>query len=182
MTVATPTPGIFFYREPAKIVMDVIQQSLGLTSSQVVFSNQKLFIPTAGPLVVVRYLGPSKIISNVDEWMDVGGVFTEVQSITMRHLLQIDIMSYDQTARVRKEEIAMAMNSLLSEAQQELYNMNIARNCAPFLDTSFLEETKRVTCFTTTIATVSVNQKSQPVGDYYTDFSRAVPPQDFVSS
>lgn len=157
--------------------MDVIQQSMGLKDSQVIFSNQKIFIPTPGPLIVVRYLGPSKLICNVDESMDIGGVFTEMQTLSMFHLLQIDIMSYDDVARLRKEEIAFAINSLLSEAQQEMYNMNIARHTGTFLDTSFLEETKRITCYTTTVATVSVQQKQQPVGNYYTDFSKALPPE-----
>jgi hypothetical protein len=175
------TVGVFTYREPAKIVADIIQQAMGLTAGQVMLSNQKNFIPIAGPLIVLSYIGPSKVISNVDEWTDVGGVFTEIQSVTMQHLLQIDIMSYDSSARTRKDEIIFAIRSLLSEAQQELYQMNIARQPGPFLDTSFLEETKRVTCYTTTLATVSVNQKSQPVGDYYVDFSRAVPPQIVVN-
>ena len=172
----------FLYREPAKIVADVIQQSMGLMASQVVLSNQKIFIPTPGPLIVVRYVGPSKIISNVDEWTDIAGTFTEVQTMCMWHLLQIDIMSYDDTARLRKEEIAFAVNSLLSEAQQEMFNMNIANFTGSFLDTSFLEETKRITCYTTTISTTSVLMKQQPVQDYYVDFTRAVPPQIAVNA
>ena len=180
MTVATPIPGTFLYREPALIVQDLIQQSMGLTDAQVIFSNEKIFIPTIGPLVVVRYIGPSKIICSVDEFDSVNNV--EVQSLTMAHRLQIDIMSYDTTARLRKDEIAFAINSILSESQQELYNMYIAKFTGAFMDTSFLEETKRVYCFTTDLATISVNQKTQPTGDYYQDFSKAVPPQVVVNA
>ena len=172
----------FLYREPAKIVQDVIQQSMGLSDGQVMFSNQKIFIPTPGPLIVVRYLGPAKIISNVDEWSDVAGVLTEIQTMCMWHLLQVDIMSYDDVARLRKEEIAFAVNSLLSQAQQEMFNMNITRHMGSFLDKSFLEETKQITCYTSTISTVSVLMKQQPVKDYYQDFSRAVPPKLAVNA
>lgn len=169
---------VFVYREPTLIVQDIIQEGMDLTDGQVMCTNQKYFIPTDGIFIVVSYVGPSRVISSVNEYADnEESEFTETQSLTMLHLLQIDVMSYGDEARTRKEEIIFAVHSLFSEMMQEQFNMQIARQPGPFLDTSFLEETKRITRYTTTLVTTSVNRKIKPVGDYYTDFSRAVPPE-----
>lgn len=176
MTLPMPVSGQFNYREPALILKDIIMQSLGLSVAQIMLSNQKVFIPTNGPFVVLRYLGPGRVISNVDEWSDIGGDFTEIQTMTIQHTIQIQILSYDSSAFNLKEQIIFAINSLLSQSQQELWNINIARHPSPFLDTSYFEDTGMVTCYTTTVQTVSVLQKQLPVLDYYNDFSRSVPP------
>lgn len=150
----------FTYREPGKIVADVLQSELELKASQVTFTNQKWNIPTKGILIVVSYVGPSKVIANLNEWQDDGdGGLNEVQSLTMAHMVQIDILGYGNDVRTRKEEIAMALRSIFSQQQQELYNMQIARQPSGFMDTSFLEETKMCTRYTTTIITTSVLQK-----------------------
>lgn len=167
----------FVYREPGKIVADILQSEMGLAEGQVMFTNQKYFIPTDGLLIVVSYVGPSKAIANVNEWIDDGfNGLNEIQSVTMAHLIQIDIMAYGNEPRVRKEEIAMALHSLFSQSQQEKFNMNIARQPGAFMDTSFLEATEIVTRYSTTIITTSLNVKQKAVSDIYTDFSRAVPP------
>lgn len=169
--------GDFVYREPSKIVQDIIQHEMELANGQVMSTNQKFFIPTDGLFINISYVGPARVIASLDEWADNDkSEFTETQSITMLHMLQIDIMSYDDSARTRKEEIIFAVHSLFSEAQQEMFAMQIARQPGPFVDSSFLEATKMITRYTTTIVTTSVNRKIKPVGDYYTDFSRAVPP------
>lgn len=169
------------YREPGLVVQDILQSELGLTAGQVMFTNQKYEIPTVGLLIVVSYIGPSKVISNQNEWgSDGAGGLTEIQSLCMLHQLQIDIMAFNNPsgtndARTRKEEIAMAIHSLFSQSQQELYSMQIARQPGPMMDTSFLEETEILTRYTCTLATTSALQKSKPA-NYYSDFSRAVPP------
>lgn len=159
----------FVYREPGKIVQDIIQSEMGLLDGQVMFTNQKIFIPTDGLYIVVSYVGPSKVVAVNSGWDGTGLDLVEVQSINMLHMIQIDIMSFDDEARTRKEEIAMALNSIFSEQQQELYNMQIARHIGAMIDRSFLEETKMVTCYTMTVLTSSVNRKTKNV-DYYSNF------------
>lgn len=166
----------FVYREPGKILQDVLQSELSLAEGQVLFTNQKYFIPTDGLFIVVSYIGPSKVIASNSEWIDNGAGLIERQMVAVDHWLQIDLMSFDESARTRKEEVMMAVQSLFSEQQQELYSMNIARHPGPFMDTSFLEETKMITRYTTTIRTKSVLRKEREIQDIYTDFSRAVPP------
>jgi hypothetical protein len=172
------TTAVFVYREPTKIVADILASEMTLDPKQVIHTNQKWIIPTNGIFIVVSYLGPSKIICNMNEGADnPASVFTETQTLVAVNMVEIGIMSFDNSARIRRDEVAMALRSLYAQKQQELYAMNIARNPGPFMDTSFLEATKMVTRYTTTIVTTSVNMKTKPVGDYYLDFSRAVPPQ-----
>ena len=173
------------YREPGKIIRDVLISELGLTSGQVLFTNQKFEIPTLGLFIVLSYVGPSKIVSNLNEWQDDGaGGLTEIQSLTMVHMVQIDIMAYNDAeggtqARARKEEVAMALRSLFSQSQQEKYSMQIARQVGAIMDTSFLEETEMMTRYTMTVLTTSSLIKTKPVDSYaafplngYTDVSK----------
>jgi hypothetical protein len=155
--------------EPGEIVGQVLLSEMELNPGQVMFTNNKFEIPTVGLYIVISYVGPGKIISNVNQWQDAGAAgLNEVQSLTMLQMLQIDILGYstdptDQAnnPRLRKEEIAMALRSAFSQGMQEQYQMQIARQPGPFLDTSFLEETKMITRYTTTIVTTSVYQKTK---------------------
>lgn len=172
----------FVYREPGKIVQDVIQSELDLDDGQVMFTNQKYEIPTDGLFIVVSYVGPSKVIASNSDWVDNGAGLIERQTVNVDHWLQIDIMSFGDEARTRKEEVMMAVQSIYSEQQQELYSMNIARHPGAFMDTSFLEGTKIITRYTTTLRTKSVLRKEREIADIYTDFSRAVPPSVTVNA
>lgn len=178
----------FIYREPGKVIRDILLSEMDLDPGQVMFTNQKFEIPTVGLYMVISYIGPAKVISRQSELLDLGsqGVH-ELQSIAMLHQIQIDIMAYNDPeggnqARARKEEIAMAFSSFFSQNIQEQYAMQIARHPGPMMDTSFLEETEMMTRYTTTIITSSVLQKQKATNEYYSDFSRAVPPTLVVNA
>lgn len=165
------------YLEPAKVVREILKNQLGLTDDRIMFTNQKNFIPTDGLYVNVSYVGPGKVIGPVTEWVDDGaGGLTEKLSMTMTDMIQIDILGMNNEPRTRRNDIVLALASIYSEMQQEKYGMQLARQPMSFLDTSFVEETKMVTRYTTTIFVTSIYQKDQPLGDFYIDFSRAVPP------
>lgn len=155
------------YREPGKIIRDILISEMELKDSQVRFTNQKFNIPTKGLLIVLSYVGPSKSISNMNEWENDGAEgLIEVQSVTMLHLVQIDILGYGYDVRTRKEEMILALRSVFSQQQQELYQMQIARMPSGLLDTSFLEETKICTRYTMTIITTSLLQKRKTIDSY----------------
>lgn len=157
-------------QEPANIVRRIIQSEMELAEGNVMFTNQKQFIPTDPLRVVVSYVGPSRVISNMNTWEDDGADgLIEVQSVNYLHLIQIDIMSFDNSSRQRKEEIAMALRSIFSEQQQETYGMSIARQPGIMSDTSFLEETKIITRYTTSIVVTSTFEKRKAI-DSYTSF------------
>lgn len=171
-------------KTPIQIIVDVLLHELELTPGQVMQTNQKFFIPTPGLFIAVSYLGPSKIITNQNTWEDDGeDGLIEVQSLTMMHMLQIDLLAYNNPdgsnpALDRKEEVAMALRSVYSQQIQNQYGMQIARQPGPLVDTSFAEETEMMTRYTTTIVTTSSYEKRKTV-DNYADFNAEFYTDDF---
>jgi hypothetical protein len=176
MSAAVLTP---FLRAPIRVIRDILLSELDLDETQIMFSNQKYEIPTVGLYIVISYLGPATLITRMSELVPDGfGGMTELQSATWLHRIQIDAMAYNtpaggNDARDRKEEIAMALGSIYAEQLQEQYSMQIARNIAPFTDTSFLEETEMMTRYTTLVNTTSLTRKQKSTNEYYDTFPGA---------
>ena len=163
-------------KEPIKVLVDIIQTVLGLQPGQVMLAFQKYDIPTQGLFVLLNYQGPAKTISNVSTSAPSSGGMQETQSITKRYLITVDVMSFGDDARLAKELVEMALNGVYAEQQMEANSMQIARMGTGWLDVSSLEETEYMNRLTMTIAVTACYQVQYPVGDYYTDFTRAVPP------
>lgn len=145
-------------REPILVVADVLQQGLGLPADAVVLAYEKNIIPkTSGLYVSLDYVGPSKCIANVNE-IDPSND-SEIQSCTYSHLIQMDLLSYDASARRRKEEATMAIASIYAVQQMDKYAMCIARNPSPFVDASSLEPTKRLNRFISSLVVFAVHRK-----------------------
>lgn len=154
-------------REPIKVISDILQQELGLSDGQVMLGYGKWDIPpTPGLYVALVYIGGKAIGSNN---YFVGADNTEHQEIAMRHLIQIDILSFNADARARKEEILMALRSIYSQQQQDKYAFSIARIPSEFVDASTLEETKMLNRFTLTVAVAALHTKVK-AAPYYDKF------------
>jgi hypothetical protein len=170
----------FLYREPAKIIRDILIEEMDLEPAQILLSNQKFIIPTVGLYGVVSYLGPANVICRMSELVPDGlGGQIELQSVTMQHVIEIQLMAYNDPeggnqARARFGEIPMALGSIFSQQIQEQYAMMIARHPSGFTDASFLEETEMMTRYSTTIKTQSVNQKQKESDQYYSTFPGAL--------
>lgn len=168
--------------EPGQVLRNILLEELDLQPAQILFTNQKFFIPVSGLFIAISYVGPAKVITRNSELVaDTFGGQLEVQSATLLYMMQIDIMAYNDPkggnqARARFAEIPMAIASIFSEQQQELYAMQIARHTTSILDTSFLEETEMVTRYTMTLMATSAIQKQASTNEYYDDFTKAVPP------
>ncbi len=156
-------------REPILVVADVLQQGLGLSADAVVLAYEKNIIPRASGLYVsLRYVGPSKCIANVND-VDVD-TDDEIQSATFSHLIQMDLLSYDASARRRKEEAAMALASIYAVQQMTKYAMSINRNPSPFVDASSLEPTKRLNRFISSMVVFAVHRKVVPSAPIFVAF------------
>ena len=164
-------------REAAKIIADILTAQLALEPGQIMLTNQKWEIPeTQGLYVAISYVGPGRVIANSNVSVPTSGGMQENQSLLMLYQIQIDLMSYDDSARVLKELAFMGLVSVASEQIQEQYNVQVARNPAPFQDVSMLEETARLNRYTTTIAVTQLITNTVPNTPYFSDFSQAVPP------
>lgn len=156
--------------EPIAVVAGILQNQMDLKASQIVFAYQNYNIPKDGLLIVVGYLGPSEMIAS-QNYFD-PSTNNEYQSATFRHTIQIDIMSLapDNSARIRKEEIALALRSSYSIQQQEKNNMGIAWLQSDFTDATSVEETVMLNRYITTCSVNALHQKTVPVG-YLGEFS-----------
>ncbi len=104
-------------------VCTIIQTQLGLANGQVMIYNQKKLIPpttglwiTVG-IVTCKPFGMGTKVSGT----------VEHQSINMQALVSIDIMSRDDEALNRKEEVIMSLSSTFAEQIQEQYSFKIGK-------------------------------------------------------
>lgn len=160
-------------REPAKVVLDILKAEMELADGAIMMAYEKWDIPAnKGLFVSISYMGPGKIVANVNEFDSATN--EEVQQITMVNTVQIDVMSFDSSARLRKEEVAMALASIYSKQLQEKYNMQIGRQPTAFADASNLEVTKMLNRFVTTVSVTSLHVKRKSV-DYFDKFNQRPP-------
>lgn len=162
-------------REPIKVIADILLSELSLTTDQIILEYQKFNIPNdPGLFVALTYIG-GKAIGNTNHSSDAGSSgMIEKQSVAMQHMIQIDIMSFDSSARTRKEEVLMALRSVFSEQTQTANDMQIARIPEAFNNTASLEETKILNRFTMTIIVKSVYTKTKALTSYYDTFTKEI--------
>jgi hypothetical protein len=165
----TPGAAVTTVVEPIKVVADIIQSELGLPDGAVMVVNQRWAIPSNQDLyVALAYVGPAKTIGNVN-YFD-SEAESEVQETSKAHMVQIDIMSFGDTARTRKEEVEMALLSMYSQFQQGKNLIKIARQPGPLVDASTLEATGRLNRFLMTVMVNALHRKVKAAA-YYNKFS-----------
>jgi hypothetical protein len=118
------------------LVCDVIQKQLGLASGRVYLWDQKIDMPTDSGLFVVVSVVGCKPFSNTIKQNSDG---TQTQSTNFMAMVQIDAISKDASARDRKEEILMALNSQYAEQQQNLNSFGIAKITSSFVNLSQID-------------------------------------------
>ena len=152
-------------REAVKVIGDILADQLGLRttgpSAQIMLTNERFDIPPTNDLYIALSYVDGKPIGN-NNYFD-GNTVVETQQVVMLYHIQIDIMSFDASARIRKEEVYLALRSLFSQSQMEINNMQVARMPAAFVDASSLEATKMLNRYTMTIAVTALVTKT--VGD-----------------
>ncbi len=168
MTITRQPPN---FVEPIKVLADILQREMNLAKGQIMLAYQQYEIPkTPGLYVALDYMGSKPIaVSNTIVPSETG--MDEYQSVTMRHLIQIDILSFNSEARTRKEEVLMALSSVYSQSKQTENSLQIARLSSEFTNTASLEETKILNRFTISIAVTAVHNKIKGTADYYDDFT-----------
>eukprot|EP00697_Spironema_sp_BW2_P003324 gnl/Spiro4/14448_TR7782_c0_g1_i1.p3 gnl/Spiro4/14448_TR7782_c0_g1~~gnl/Spiro4/14448_TR7782_c0_g1_i1.p3 ORF type:complete len:177 (-),score=0.01 gnl/Spiro4/14448_TR7782_c0_g1_i1:615-1145(-) len=169
------------YQDPALTIQQILMAQLGLSNTQVMYTNEKWNIPTVGPLVLVSYLGPSKVICTTDSTIPTENGLTELQTVTVLDTIEVQVFGYN-TAQIRslRNQIQVAFNSLNSQALQEKWQIQIARNPGTMTEASYLEGTSMVTRYITTVQVTSINQFTPPVPDYYDIFT--IPPPVTVNA
>ncbi len=157
-------------REPIKIIADILKHEMDLAVGQIMLDYEKIdILPDPGLYVALSYLGGKAIGNN--NYFD-PDTLMEIQEVAMQELIQIDILSFDSSARKRKEEVIMALRSVYSQNAQDANLMQVARIPGDFQNASSLEETKILNRFTMTITVKAIYRKEKDV-DYYDQFQNA---------
>jgi hypothetical protein len=167
--MTTPTT---IAREPIKVIADLLVSEMGLTAGQIMLSGQKWNIPKDNELYIALFYLPSKPIGSNNYSEPTPSGMNEIQEMAVRHMIQIDIMSFgenaDSKARARKEEVLMALRSQKAQDLMGTYHMGIARIASEMVPTASLEETKYLDRYTTTIAVTALHRKVKSAAYYDT--------------
>lgn len=162
-TTNTPTTTAV---EPLKIVLGIVAAQMGLTAAQWATAYQDYSIPPAGLFLVGGYLGPTEVISN-QGYLDPTSN-SEVQEVSVQHMIQLELMSMapDNSARIRKEEIFLALRSFYAMQQADKYQIGIAWNPSPLTDASHQEGTVMLNRYVTVVAVNALHRKVIPSGSF----------------
>lgn len=133
--------------EVLKLVAGIIRDELSLRENQVMLAYQDFKIPKTQDLFMVLHTVSERVFGNSAKFN--AATKTDVQDVNVSALIQVDMMSFDSSARLRKEEVVAALQSTRSQQVQEANFFQIARNVGEILDVTALEETamlNRYTC------------------------------------
>lgn len=125
---------------PLELFCDILQRELGLADGRVFIWDQKINAPIdLGLYIAVQVMGCKPFANSRKEVPDATLGMIEVQSANMMAMLQIDAISRDTSALLRKEEILMALNSTYAESQQELNSFKIGTLPTGFVNVSQID-------------------------------------------
>jgi hypothetical protein len=94
---------------------------------------------------------------------------SEKQDTVMLYEIQIDILSFDGSARTENVHVYQAMASFYAQQAMEANNMQIARMPSGFVDASSLEESKLLNRYTMNIGVTALISRTKAV-EYYDQF------------
>lgn len=157
--------------EPIKVIGQILQAELGLEEGRILLENQPLPAPNDTDLFIrLRYESPSEVVGVGTETADNPAGLREEQGATYRHVICISIMSFGAKARLRKEEVALALTSQTAEQLAEENQIQIARTVGPILNLSEAEAGSMLNRYTIDVPVFAVHRKEKQV-DYFTDFT-----------
>lgn len=158
-------------------IAGVVRSCLHLGESQVILARQKFEIPPDSSLLVVLSLEEPKYIgNNVKTINDPALGMRDVQYVTLRDLVQIDILAMTNPktganeARDKRNQVMLALNSSLCEQTQEMLQYSLARNPISFANTSALEATQFLERYTATLA-VTYSEEAEQFPTYFDSFN-----------
>lgn len=122
--------------QPDKVLAQIIKDRLNLSDGRIVLYDQNYRAPKDKGIYVVISTGQDTIISNVNKFNDVTN--QQEQSVTMNTEYIIEITSQDTSAKLRRHEILMAIDSNEAINKMEENNIRIFRT-KTIQDLSFVE-------------------------------------------
>jgi hypothetical protein len=156
--------------EIIKILADIIKTEMVLPNERVLIYNQKWNLPNIDSIYIyIGYL--SELVSSNNRYYEnrTDGYY-EVQTLQKMSSFSINVFSANNEARLRKEEVILALNSTYSVQNQEKYGFKIFRIPSNFQDISQVEGNALLNRYNITIDVINQNIKEKKV-DYYDKYS-----------
>ena len=163
-------------REPIKIIGDILTEFMSLSAGQVMIYNQDFKLPETSGLFIILQYNSSQNYSSTSEFIPAAeGMEGGQENITtlMREDYTINVISKNDEARQRKEEVIMALNSNFSQEKQGLYQFQIARISNSFVNVSELEGAGMLNRFAINISLLAHYNKTINT-PYYDDFTNQI--------
>jgi hypothetical protein len=109
---------------PLMLFCQVLQQELGLADGRVYLWDQKIMQPTDAGLFIAVSVPWIKPFANVNR-LTADGDADQYASVMAN--VDVDIISRDASARDRKEQVVLALNSIYAQQQQEANSFYIGK-------------------------------------------------------
>jgi hypothetical protein len=154
-------------KEPIKVLAGILKQEMVLPDGQIMLGLENWEIPKNPGLYIALFYGPDTVVGQ-DNVFD-PATTSEVQTVAMMHEIAIEAMSFDSSARTRKQEIVQALNSVFAQQELEDNLMKISGLPDTFLPVPSLEETKWLNRFRISFHMNALYQKTKAV-EYYNTF------------
>lgn len=140
MSAATATP------ETIKLLADLIQSQMSLKDDEVLLYNEKFKLPPEkGLRVAIQIVGDRPFgVNSKHRDPGTGLDLEEVITLNQQEVVQVDVYSYDSTARLRRIEVIYALCCDEAQRLQEKYGFQIGRIPPNFVDVSEVEASKRL--------------------------------------
>lgn len=153
-------------REPIKIVADILKSEMIMGDGQLMLGLENWRIPANTGLYIALFYGSESTIGSTNEFDSVS--LQEIQTVAMLHTINIDAMSFDDSARLRKEEIIMALGSMYAQNHLDLNLMKLGELPQSFIPLEELEDTKQLNKYRLTFVINALHQKVKTAAYYDT--------------
>lgn len=148
----------------------IIQEKMGIANDRIFIYNQDFKVPQVKGLFIVIQYNSSEVMSNTARIVGEEDSMKEELTLLTKENLTINLMSKDDSARLRKEEVFFALSSTFAEQQQEIYNIKIAELSSSFTNVSELEGEGMLNRFAIDISLFSWFKKENPI-EFYDTFT-----------
>lgn len=122
---------------PLMLVCDIIQRGLGLAEGRVYLWDQKIMQPTDSGLYVAVSMPSANPIGSSNRFN--GDTSKSDQYVTMQGVVDIDLISRDGSARDRKEELILALDSDYARFQQDANSFYVGKLSTRFVNLSEID-------------------------------------------
>ena len=152
--------------ESIKVLGDIIKTEMQLADDRIILYNQKWILPNKSDILIILGYVSLNIVANNTKYETVNNELVEKQSLCKNDILSIDIISRDDSARLRKEETLLALSSTYAQQQLEVEGMSIGLLPVAFNDISEVEGATRLNRYNVNIQMFSTIYKEKNVDEF----------------